>query len=633
MDSKQELTIVPTESDVPVEETTTTMAMTTRDDDARAVADDAPAHRDDEEDDEDDDGEKAPDDDDESKRESTTDPGMRITGPAGISRSEPNTDLSGLDMSKVDMGRRTDRNPRGDDAITKAPSPAESDSRKSSNDEILDHLRKNPMEMEEEFRRWRNRALNMYKTNSELHKLLEESLDKQHRMEKHIDLLEGQMVADIDPGPIQGTLAKGKEKVGQKSKKPKKKAGTLTFVTKSEGDTQRRKTLSGILEDVLEERKEVPGIAALPLHPLALGSPMPAIPLATSPTVVEVSSSVPPTKPRSSAIDAMKIDWPKFSGKPGESVVSWVRDVSHLGEVKGETPEETFLRLKILLRDAALVWFQTLPDPIKGNSQEFLRLLYREFGEKDQRAVEMRFRQCKQLKGQGVREYLRQLRLIAQDYYGCTDTTLRSQFEEGLLDQEVRRLVLMLANESLENVVDTAARAEQMTQYEKGKEDRKDGKDKILLATESPPTLPPKPRQEEPKLGECKEALSEMTQAIKAMQESVSDMAKNVRNQNPRRNPLQRDGKERTRDGKPICFNCHKPGHISRYCRQPRKDEPVEAVPEPEAKTLLVNARESYQPMTVQGYIGGMEETLTIDTGSSITLMAEQDYLRLLADF
>jgi len=344
------------------------------------------------------------------------------------------------------------------------------------------------------------------------------------------------------------------------------------------------------------------------------------------------------------SVHSREKDWPKFRGKRGENVNRWYRAVMYQGELEGMTQAEIFRKMKSLLVDDAREWVLNLPDEIRSNSTRFAAELQKEFGVEDSRFLEVELKKCRQEEGETVREFMRRLKGIAADYPGCSEEHIRAQFEEGLRDPQVKREVLIHSSGRLEDVLAKAVRAEKALQYLQGGDKTKE---KAFIVDRKAQDKKETPFQQQ--LREMREMIESLQQEVKGLRGGRSTQGGRPSLQSGRsgqypRQRLYRDRRERDQEGRPICYRCKQAGHIARNCTAPLPVE--ESTQERLVQMLTVEGASGAGsdkgatqvmlvttprciPLQVPSYIGGIEETVVLDSGSSLTMMAEADYLRL----
>jgi hypothetical protein len=322
-----------------------------------------------------------------------------------------------------------------------------------------------------------------------------------------------------------------------------------------------------------------------------------------------------------------KIDWPRFYGKRDENVYTWYREVAHLGDSINATPNELFQQMKLLLKGEAMIWFDSLLLEMKEDPTKFTRALLKEFGVSDRRSLEMELRGCRQREGESVREYMRRLRTIQINYPECNEAQIRAQFEEGLLNEEVKRTVLLLSDTNLEDVVEKAVRAEQCFGWMKRGRGAAEKSEKKVLLTDSKAAEKGIPQ------GELKRTLEAIQEKLRALEDRLASSKQHSR---PYRDSRDRDGR-----GRPICYQCGKSGHLARACQERKREStssssavnpsnPEDSTSKSTNKAMLVgHSQRVHTPLTVQGLVASQQEAITIDTGASVSLLAEERYWAL----
>ena len=235
-----------------------------------------------------------------------------------------------------------------------------------------------------------------------------------------------------------------------------------------------------------------------------------------------------------------------FNGLLEEDAKNWIEQFELVAEVNRWTDLAKCIQIYSCFKGRALKWYQTLPMEKKRDYNELRNSFMREFQTESRREdLYNQLRRRKQLAKESVGDYGREIeRGILEIDPQMSEREKISLFLEGL-DMTLKIAVLKKKAKTLPEAIE-AAKDEELLEKQIQTYDRIHKVDQLEEIVHTVRRL--------------EKELEKKQQMDRPKQFQHSEK----RSYPPRNYP---EGSKWTPEGKPICVNCHKPGHIARNCR------------------------------------------------------------------
>ena len=312
---------------------------------------------------------------------------------------------------------------------------------------------------------------------------------------------------------------------------------------------------------------------------------------------------------------------PIFSGQNNADFLCWIKQFRAVAQLNHWSDEMCALLLHTCLKDPALNYFQSLAPEVQNNFDTAIEALSLRFNDTIlQASLHAELKNCKQSPTESVSEFTN----ILEKFFSRLD-----------VEDEFYKLLIFLGG--LHPHLQFEVRKQGPITYSKAKEIAR----VIEAAFKKQSPSYTSSMSVVPTNAELMERLSQFSKKIASLETNLSNFQKRRNHPAISRSHVKKSsrGHNRTSDGRPICYNCRKPGHLVRTCLATLTSSGFNSSLHGSTQsshsqnqqnsivTMFTDVSESN--FSIFGSISSKPFDFLIDTGSTITAVSYKTWLQI----